>query len=388
MSAQRLQSLGKARMRVLRATQGRRADPGDVLDPHIQRVHADFLGAHVQHRLDREVGDRRARGAIRRGLRAVGHHVEADGAGVRDVIRGVGAQAAVHHRRARERARLELEDAVGGHDRAVLHHPKLHPHRRAGCWARGAEHFFPRHVQPHRQAAFLGQHRRDRFQIGHGLAAEAATDFRRGHPKVTQLRANDLRRQRTHGEMALAGGPDFALAVGFVLRDASVRLDISLVDGGGLEFLLDHDVGLGEAGRHVAHREIQALGDVGRLGRRRLHTAGDHVVEQQWRVRRHRFIDIDDMGQNFIFDLDQRRGVFGDAGTDRGHGGDGMAFIQDLLPRHDVARDVPEVNGDAFRPDVIELLDRQVLVGHDRLHARQCLGGGGVDRQNAGMRVR
>ena len=167
-----------------------------------------------------------------------------------------------------------------------------------------------------------------------------------------------------------------------------MRLDVCLMHGGGLEFVFDHDVGFLKAGVHVAHGEFQDFGDVGRLGRRRFHTAGDHVLEQQRGVGGHRFIDVDDVRQHLVFDLDQGDRLFGDGVADRGDGGDGMAFVIDLLARHDVARDVPEVHRDAFRPDVVEFLRRQVGGGHDRLHTGQLLGGGGVDRQDFGVRVR
>ena len=81
---------------------------------------------------------------------------------------------------------------------------------------------------------------------------------------------------------------------------AGVRLDIGLVHRRGLELLLDDHVGRGEAGVEVADLELQPLGDVGRLGRRRLDAAGDHVLEQQRRVGRHRLVDVDDVRQHLV----------------------------------------------------------------------------------------
>ena len=188
--------------------------------------------------------------------------------------------------------------------------------------------------------------------------------------------------------MTLAGRPDLGLAVGVPAGQAGVRLDIGLVHRGGLELLLDHHVGLGEAGVEVADLELETLRDVGRLRRRRLDAAGDHVVEQQRRVVRHRLVHVDDVRQHFVVHLDQRRRLIGDRGAggrDRGHR---VALVQRLLARHDVARDVPEVHRDALGADVVEFLVRQVLRGDHRLHAGQLLGRRGVDRADARMRVR
>ena len=244
---------------------------------------------------------------------------------------------------------------------------------------RAAEYVFTGHLQPDRQTGFLGQDGGHRFQVGDRLAAEAAADLGRGDAQIAQAGTDDLRGQRAHLEVALAGGPDFALAVGLVFRDAGVRLDVGLMHGGGLEFLLDDDVSLLEASFDVAHSEFQALGDVGRFGRWRFDAAGDHVLEQQRRVRRHRFINVDDVRKDFIVHLDQRCGIFGDAAADRGDGGDGVALIQGFFARQDVAGDVPEIHRHALRPDVVEFLFREIGGGHDRLHAWKGLGGGGVD---------
>ena len=154
--------------------------------------------------------------------------------------------------------------------------------------------------------------------------------------------------------MALAGGPDFALAVGLDFRAAGVRLDVGLVHGGGLEFLLDDDVGRGESGVDVTDLELEPLGDVRGLRGRRLDAAGDHVVEQQRRVGLHRFVDVDDVRQHLVIDLDQRERLLGDALADRGDGGDGVAFVQRFLARHDVAGDVPEVLRDAFGANILD----------------------------------
>ena len=109
-------------------------------------------------------------------------------------------------------------------------------------------------------------------------------------------------------------------------------------------------------GVEIADLEFEALGDVRRLGRRRLDPARDHVLEQQRRVGRHRLVDIDDVRQHLVVDLDQRRRLFGDGLAGRGDGGDRVAFVERLFARHHVARDMPEILRHPLRADVFELV--------------------------------
>ncbi len=236
-------------------------------------------------------------------------------------------------------------------------------------------------------AGLLRQQHRYRLEVDNRLAAKAAADLRRVALEVAQLHADQLGGQAADDEVALARAPDFALAVGVVFREAGMRLDIALMHGRRLELLLDDHVGFLEAGFDVADREVELLGDVRRLLRRRLHAARLHVLEQQRRVRLHRVVDVDDMRQDFVFDLDQRAGLGRRRRIDRGHRGDRVAFIEHLLARHDVAGHVPEVDRDALGADVGEILIGEILRRDDRLHARQLLGLRGVDRLDARMRM-
>ena len=367
-------------MRVLRSEDRRRTDARGVLQPQLQRIHADLGRQHVDHALHGEGRDRRTGCAICRRLRSVANHVVANRTLCRNVIRRERTQAAVHHRRTGEGASLEPEDSVRGDQRAVFLDADLHPHRRAGCRAGGLEHFVAAHHQAHRQAGLLREQRGNRFEIGHGLAAEAAADLRGIDAQVADLHAEDLRGEGAHLEVALAGGPDLGLAIGITTRDACMRFDVRLMHGRGLELLLDHHIGLGKAGIEVAGHEFEPLRDVGWPGRRGLDPAREHVGEQQRRIGRHRFVHVDDVRQHFVIDLDQRQRLFGDAGADGSHRGDSVAFIQRLLARQDVACDVPEVHRDPLRADVVELLVREILRGDHRLHAGQRLCLGGVER--------
>ena len=143
-------------------------------------------------------------------------------------------------------------------------------------------------------AGFAREHDGDRLDVDHGLAAEGAADLRRIDAQVAEFHAEQLRGVGADDEMALARAPQLALSVGVIAGDAALRLDIGLMHGRGLERHLDDLVGRGETGRNIAELEFDPLRNVGRL-RRRLDTAGDHVGEQQRRIRLHRLVDVDDM---------------------------------------------------------------------------------------------
>ena len=68
-----------------------------------------------------------------------------------------------------------------------------------------------------------------------------------------------------------------------------------------------------------------------------------------------------DVRQYLVIDLDQRQRLLGGGGVDRGDGGDRVALIERLLARHDVARDVPEIDRDPLGADILEFVVREVL---------------------------
>ncbi len=188
--------------------------------------------------------------------------------------------------------------------------------------------------------------------------------------------------------MPLARRPDLALAVSVHPYAAGVRLDVALVNGRGLEVLLDHDIGFLEALLDIADREFKLLGDVRRLGRRGLDATGDHVLEEQRCVFTHRVVDIDRVRQHLVVDLEQRLGLLGNLLRDRGDRSDRVAVIKRLFLGHHIARHMPEIDRDALRADVLEFVVGKIGAGDDRLDAGQGLGLRGVDRLDARMGVR
>ena len=154
-------------------------------------------------------------------------------------------------------------------------------------------------------------------------------------------------------------------------------LDIALVGRLALELALDDDIGLGEAFCHVAMAELMALGDVGRLLRRRFDALGEQVGMKHGRARLHRLLDVGDVRQDLIVDLDQLQGLAGGGRVDRRHGRHRMPIVKGLVARHDVARHVAQV---AF--DFLE-----VVAGDDGLHAGKGERLLDVDLADAGMGV-
>ena len=90
-----------------------------------------------------------------------------------------------------------------------------------------------------------------------------------------------LRHLGAHREGALRAAPDGHVAVGVPQGRGVVRLDVALVNGGGVELALDDDGRLGEALVDVAELELEVLGDVGGLAGRLAQRLGDQVVVQQ-----------------------------------------------------------------------------------------------------------
>ena len=167
-----------------------------------------------------------------------------------------------------------------------------------------------------------------------------------------------------------------------------MRLDIALMHRLGGVLALDDDVGVLEAGLGVALLEGHDLGDVRRLGRLRIDAGGEHVVVQNGCVVGHRRFDVDDERQHVVLHVDQRQRLIGDRLRGGGDGGDGMAFVQRLAARHDVAGQIAEVHR-TFADERLFVGDvREVLRGHDGEHARQRFRLRRVDRDDLRVRVR
>ncbi len=353
-----------------------------VLDAEIDRCHAELMRQFLDHALDREIRHRRTRCTIGDGLWPVGDDVVTDGADILQMELGEGAHGAEFRRRAAgEGTTLITEGAVGRRDQSIPGDADLDIDRGAGGWAGCLEDLITAHHHLYRPVGLARQGKRYWFDEDRGFATEATTDFRLRHAQPGNVDAKDTRADIAHHIMALGAAPQFGAAIGRHTGKRRMRLDIALMCRLGLEAALDDDIGPLEAGFDIAMAKFETAGDVGRLLRLRIDAIGEHVVMQHRRRRLHRLVDIGHMRKNFVIDLDQLQRLAGDGsrgGSDRRHG---VALIEGLLARHDIAHRVIE------RRIAIGMIG-EVFTGDDRLHARQlhCLGD--VDLLDAGMSVR
>jgi hypothetical protein len=255
-----------------------------------------------------------------------------------------------------------------------------------GRGAGGAEHFLAGHYHLHRTAGLLGEDQRQGLKIDDGLSAEAAADLGRDRADVAELDARQLGRHVAHHEMALAAAPDGDLTGLVDAHEAGMRLDVALVHRLGLEAALDDDFGRSEPGLDVAQRVLKLAGDIGGGGRTRLGADVAHVLVQNGRARLHGLVDVDHPGQDLVVDLDQLERLGGDPARrcrDRCHG---MARVEYLIARHDIA---------AVEAQVLDAEDRrlvprelhEVAAGHDGFDAGQRGRLLEVDRLDTGMRM-
>ena len=361
---------------------------GGVLQAEIDWIHVESLRQHVDRRFDGPGRDRRAGRTVGSDLGPVAHHVEAFDVDIVDVVAGEAAHAGRTDRRTREGACLHLHDAFGCDDTAVLGgaDPDLDvaARRRTG----GAEHLLARHRHLHWLARLLRQADGQRLEIDDRLAAEAAADLGRRHADLRGVDVQQFTAEAADLEMALRRRPELDLTVFGGAGQRGVRLDVTLMHCLGTVVALDDDLGLGKARSRVTFLELDALGDVRRRGGRRIGALGHHAFVQDRRTGLHRVGDVDDVRQHLVVDLDQSQRLLGDGLRNCRDGSHGVAFVERLLARHDVARDVLQVHLHlAGRHDQVGLLG-EVLRRDDGLHAGQRFGLGGVDRADHGMGVR
>jgi hypothetical protein len=157
--------------------------------------------------------------------------------------------------------------------------------------------------------------------------------------------------------------------------------------GGGRELALDRDVGLGERRLEVAPRELHARRHVGGSLRGRDDTLGAQVLVQDRRIVPHRLAHVEHVRQHLVVHLDPAQRFVGDLPGRRRHGRDGVAVVEHLVAREDVAGQVAEVRGRLPHERLLRRDLRQVGRRRDRLDAFERLGRADVDAEDPGVRV-
>ena len=164
-----------------------------------------------------------------------------------------------------------------------------------------------------------------------------------------------------------------------------MRLDVALVHRRRLEAAFDDNISLGKASFDVAELVLELARNV----RRRVRCVAGcaNVVMQDGGAGLHRLIDVDDPWQHLVVDLDQIECSLRNLLGRRGNGGNGMTGKQDFAARHHVAAEPAHV-GDADQHRLVERNLGHVRRSDHRLDAGQRGGFRGIDRFDAGMRMR
>ena len=183
-----------------------------------------------------------------------------------------------------------------------------------------------------------------------------------------------------HDEVALSRAPELRLAIPGNVGEARVRLDVSLVHRAGGELALHDHIGFGEACFHIALGKFDALGYIRWFFRLRLDAHGNQIIMQQRRVRLHGVHHVDNVRQHFVLDLDKLQRFAGYRLAGRGNGGEGVTFVKNLLPGHDVTGNVPVVHHHLARRHHLRREIANIVSSDNGLHAFQCLGLRGIDR--------
>ena len=359
-----------------------------ILQPQLDRIHAQLLRQFIDRRFEGECRGRRTRGAIGGDLGLVDDDIIGLDEEIRDGVGRLHAHGAGAERRAGISAAFVDQLRAGGDHGAVALRAELHIGLDARGRTRSAQHFLARHDHLDRQIGLARQGHGQRLEIEGGLAAEAAADFAGDDLDAADLHAEDGGGSGAHLERALGRAPDQHMAIGVVPRHAGVRFDVSLMDHAGLVGALDDDVGLGKALGHVAARQLITRRHVGRIERSGLLLVlGAQIIVQNGRAGLHGFFDIENDRQLFVDHLDAL-GCF--AGhIDRGcrHRRHRVAVIEHFRARHDVVAQRAHVAGTLAHRHLRAALD-DVGAGDDGLHAGHGRGFAGIDGDDARVAMR
>jgi hypothetical protein len=255
----------------------------------------------------------------------------------------------------------------------VMPKPMLHAH--GVTPAVGVEHLFARVEDLHRATGLHGQLGHAELEVERlALAPERPAERRLDHADAMrgelehlgELAVEVVRdlRGRPHGEQARLAGPAAALHVGH----RAVRLDRGV--GGAFEevLALDHHVGGGEPGIHVAELEQDLLAEV----------AGLAVGVDLHRARVERLLRVEVGGQELVHHLDGIERLDGGVLVDRRHRGHAVAHVEHLVQGQRILVGRP-------RDDAVG--DGKVAAGDHRVHARHGQRPARIDGDDARVRV-
>ena len=224
-----------------------------------------------------------------------------------------------------------------------------------------------------------GRRRRHLVAVGVDLEAERAADVRGDDLHVVVGNAQRLREHALDHVRALAAGVDGELAGALVVGgEQRARFQ---ADGGvpaEVEGVLDDEIGVGEYGLDIAGVDRLAVGQV---------VAEAGVDRRRCRIEREGLVD--DGRQLLPFDGDALGCIFGQCPGLRHDHDDGLAGPAGAVDRHGMLRRRLHAGkaGERADPGPGAALG-QLGAGHHQRHARLLPGLGGVDAEDACVRVR
>ena len=210
-------------------------------------------------------------------------------------------------------------------------------HVGAGGGPGGLEYFGAAHRGLNRRGGFPGQQCSQRLQVDGNLPSEPAANLHGHHLYLGDGQVQHTGQRVPGGERALRADPDGQFAVGVPECGAVLGLDVTLVHRGRGVFLLDYDVGCGEALVKVALLIAEVSGYVAVLVGGFAHLRGGLVFVEEFGVLGHRLPDLGGRLQHFVLHLDQGQGLLGVVGAGCCHGCHRVALVEDLVLRHHLA---------------------------------------------------
>ena len=304
---------------------GRRVQ--QILAPHLERVEPEFARHAIDQHFEGVPHGDRAMPAHR----SAGRQVRVDAIAVifdrRDVVDAV-----------QERARIEDgDDAVAGvgaaalghfcfarRHAAVFLHAETDAHRSLRAGAVGDEILLARQLHHHLALGGAGEQRGDELEIERLHArAETAADERLDDPDL-RLVHGEAARQHQMQVVRHLGDALHGEAAGeqIVFGERRMQLDLRVVDLRAVDIDLAHEIGFGEATRHVAERVVHLPFEIARLG----------VVDEDCARRKRGFRRV--VGRQLPhLELDQIERALGGVRVDRRHRRNRLAAVAHLVAR-------------------------------------------------------
>ena len=263
MLLQRLQALLQADPRPGAAVRPLVALDRAVAQAKLERIEIELARQLVDRGLDGERRLLRSRRPVGAGPRLVGQDLVPANLEVREAVVAAEQDRRDLQRRAAARPGVEDQPRFERGDVPRARRPQLDRDAAVRRRVAGQEVVHARVVQQHRPAD--GQRRRGDHRLDqHELAAEPAADRHRHDVDALRRHADGLGHPRAAVERGLRARVDRQIAKRLDVDQTDLRLQVALMHGQRFDRQLDDLVGRGEAGRDVASREMDRVGDVGR----------------------------------------------------------------------------------------------------------------------------